>query len=156
MVCSLANSAIRVRTAACSISFTLPIWFIIWRRRAWKCSMTPRAASKSFSSWRVVSVGDAASLLLAIAGGAPSGTGVSLGDSSAPVDSCSGSGAALLALSHRQFVSIVMVSMRSDSMFQCKLEGGLRDIAILGPCCMLGGNFSSSYTSMGVVTSPRR
>ena len=156
MVCSLANAAIRVQTATCSISFMLPIWFIIWRCRVWKHSTTPHAASKSFSSWHVVSIGDAALLLPAIAGGAPSGTGVSLGDSSAPADSHSGSGAALLVLSHRQFVSIVIVSMRSVSMFQCKLEGGLRDTAILGPCHMLGGNFSGSYTSMGVATSPRR
>ena len=101
------------------------------------CSTAPGVASKSFSPWRVVFVGDAALLLPAMAGVAPSGTGVSLGDSSAPADSRSGFGAALLAPSCRQFVSIVMVSMRLDSMFQCKLEGGLRDIAILGPCHML-------------------
>ena len=100
-------------------------------------STAPSAASKSFSPWCVVSAGDAALLLLAMPRGAPSGTGISLGDPSAPTDSHSGSWAALLASSRHQFVSIVMVSMRSDSMFQCPLEGGLRGIAILGPCRML-------------------
>ena len=156
MVCSLANSTIRVRTPISSTSLMLPISCIIWRRRAWTRSMTPSVTSKSFSPWCVDFIGDAALLLPAMAGGAPSGTGVSLGDSSAPTDSRSGSVAALLASSCCQFVSIVMVSMRSDSMFQCNLEGGLRDIAILGPCRMLGGSFSGSYTSMGVATSPRR
>ena len=137
MACSLANSAMRVRTPTSSTSLMLPILCIIWRRRAWTCLTTPSATSASFSPWGVVSIGDAALLLPAMAGGAPSGTGVSQGDSSAPTDSHSGSGAALLASSHRQFVSIVMVSMRLDSMFQCKLEGGLRDIAILGPCRVL-------------------
>ena len=119
------------------------------------CSTTPSATSKSSSSWHVVSDGDTALLLPAVATGVPSGTGTPLQDSSAPADSCSGSGAALFASSCRQFVSIVMVSMRSDSMFQCKLEGGLRDTAILGPCHMLGGNFSGSYSNMDMVTCPR-
>ena len=35
-------------------------------------------------------------------------------------------------------------------MFQCLLEGGLRGIATLGPCHMLGGSFSGSCSSMGV------
>ena len=47
-------------------------------------SMVPSAVSKSFSPWCVVSVGDAALLLLAMARGAPLGTGISLGDASAP------------------------------------------------------------------------
>ena len=119
-------------------------------------SMAPSAASKSFSPWHVVFTEDAALLLLAMARGAPSGTGISLGGSTAPSDSRSGSWAVLLASSHCQNVSIIMVSMRLDSMFQCLLEGGLRGIAILGPCRMLSGNFSSSYSSMGAVTSPRR
>ena len=69
--------------------------------------------------------------------GSSTGTGVSLGDSSIPADSHSWSWATLLASSHRRFVSIIMVSMRLDSMFQCPLEGGLRGTAILGPCHML-------------------
>ena len=100
-------------------------------------STAPRVTCKSFSSWRVVSVGVAAWLLLAMARGAPSGTGVSPGDDSALADPRSESCPALLALSYRWYVSIIMVSMRSDSMFQCSLEGGLRGIAILDPCHML-------------------
>ena len=42
--------------------------------------------SKSCSSWRAVSVGDAVWLLPAVARDAPLGAGVSLGDSSAPAD----------------------------------------------------------------------
>ena len=54
-----------------------------------------------------------------------------------PANSCSGPWSALLASSRNRYVSIVKGSMRSDSMFQCSLEGGLRFITILGPCCML-------------------
>ena len=66
----------------------------------------------------VVSIGDAALLLLAMA----RGTDISLGDASAPADSRSGSWSALLASSCHRYVSIVKGSMRSDSMFQCSLE----------------------------------
>ena len=47
----------------------------------------PSATSKSCSSWRAVSVADAAWLLPAVARETPLGAGVSLGDSSAPADS---------------------------------------------------------------------
>ena len=57
----------------------------------------PRAVSKSFSPWRVVSDGDAALLLPAMARGAPLVLGVFLGDASAPTDSRSGPWPALLA-----------------------------------------------------------
>ena len=67
IVCSLANSTVRVRTAACSTSLMLPILCIIWRWRARMHSTAPTAISKSFSPWRVVSVGDAALLLPAMA-----------------------------------------------------------------------------------------
>ena len=99
--------------------------------------MAPSAASKSFSPWCVVSVGDTALLLSAMSRRASPGTGVSLGDDSAPADSRSGSWPALLASSRRWYVSFIKGSVRLDSMFQCSLEGGLRGITILGPCRML-------------------
>ena len=37
-------------------------------------------------------------------------------------------------------------------MFLWSPEGGLRFIAILGPCVKPGGNFSGSYSSMDLVS----
>ena len=61
-----------------------------------------------------------------------------------------------LASHCRLNVSTVKGSTRSETMFQWSLEGGLRFIAILGPCIRPWGNFSGSYSSMDVVASPRK
>ena len=150
------NSAMSVRTAACSNSLMPPTSCNAWRWRAWMHLRMPSTVSKALSPWCVVSVGDPAPLSPATTQEAFSGAGTSFGDASAPADSPSGSWSAHLASRRRLHVSIVKVSMRSKSMFQCSLEGGLRFIDILGPCSRLGRNFSCSYSSMGAVASPRR
>ena len=53
-------------------------------------------------------------------------------------------------------VSTAKGRTRSEVMFQWLPEGGMRFITILGPCIRPWGTFSGSYSSMGVVVSPKK
>ena len=76
------------------------------------CLTAPSAASKSFSPWRVISVGDAALLLPAMARELPQEQASLWEMPKPPPDSRSGSWSAFLASSHRWYVSFIKGSMR--------------------------------------------
>ena len=121
--CILVNSAMNAQARVRSSSRTLPVSYIDWRRSA--CTRAKICCVLSITHC----LGKASPLPSASTGRDFSGADASVGDASAPSDPSSRHNAACLASHSCWSMLCVKGRMRSETMFQWSLDGGLRVIA---------------------------
>ena len=144
--CTLTDSARRVQASIWSNSRTLPISCRAWMQRACTHARISCVVSKTHSLGRAILLGRASLLPPTSTQGDSTGADASIGDTFAPSDSPSRPCVVHLAPCCCLKVSIAKGRMRSEAMFQWLSDGGLRFIAIFGPCIRPWGNFSGSYS----------
>ena len=84
------------------------------------------------------------------------GADASVGNASAPLDPSSRCNAACLASRHCQSMPCIKGRMRSETMFQWSLDGGLSVITNFGLWKSYGGIISDSCSNRGEELSPKR
>ena len=128
--CSLTNSAMNVRVRVQSSSCTLPISCMVWRWRAWMCTKISCVVSITCCLGRTLPPEGTSLLPSASTLRDFPGADTSIGDASAPSDLSSCCSATCLASRRCQSVPCIKGRMRSETMFQWSLDGGLRFTAI--------------------------
>ena len=132
--CSLANSAMSAQARVQSSSRTLPISCIVWRQRVWTHAKISCIVSITRCLGRTLPPGGVSPLPSAFTWRDFTGTDTSIGDTSAPQTSPPDVVSACLASRRCQSVPCIKGRMRSETMFQWSLDGGLRFTAIFWPC----------------------